>query len=83
MAWSVYVIRSEVDGRLYKGMSENIHARLAVHNGGKVSSTKAYRPWILVHEESCRDSTHAREREKFLKSSAGRAFLKSIGSNNG
>ena len=79
MAWFVYVIKSDVDGRLYKGMTEDISARVAVHNSGKVSSTKAYRPWRLVYQENCRDSVHAREREKFLKSFAGREFLKALG----
>jgi putative endonuclease len=79
MAWYVYVTKSEVDGRLYKGMTKDVAARLAIHNGGKVSSTKAYRPWKLVYKEACRDSRHAREREKFLKSYAGREFLKTLG----
>ena len=76
MEWFVYVIRSEVDGRLYKGMTQDIESRVQVHNQGKVSSTKAYRPWRLVYMEKCKDSLHAREREKFLKSSKGRAFLR-------
>jgi putative endonuclease len=78
MPWFVYVIKSEKNNRLYKGMTMNIHSRLATHNSGKVTSTKAYRPWKLVYFEECKDSHHAREREKFLKSSTGRHFLKSL-----
>src|SRR6187549_1602112 len=63
MPWFAYVIKSEKDGRLYKGMAKNIALRLPTHNKGKVSSTKAYRPWSLVYFEECRDSLHARERE--------------------
>ena len=78
MPWFVYVIKSEMDGRLYKGMSEDVSARLVIHNKGKVSSTKAYRPWKLVYSEPCKDSNEARVREKYLKSSKGRDFLKSL-----
>ena len=76
MEWYVYVIRSDVDGRLYKGMTQDVKSRLEIHNRGKVSSTKAYLPWRLVYTEDCKDSTEAREREKFLKSSRGRDFLR-------
>ena len=31
MAWFVYVIKSEKDGRLYKGMSEDLKVRVATH----------------------------------------------------
>ena len=78
MSWFVYVIKSELDGRLYKGMTENVEERLSLHNKKKVSSTKAYAPWRLVYTESCVDSIQARDREKFLKSSVGRQFLKSL-----
>jgi putative endonuclease len=78
MAWFVYVIKSEKDGHLYKGMSEDLKVRVATHNAGKVSSTKAYRPWNLVYFEECENSSHAREREKYLKSSKGRSFLKTL-----
>jgi putative endonuclease len=78
MNWYVYALRSQVDGRLYKGMTQNIAERVQLHNRGKVSSTKGYRPWILVYAETCLSSNHAREREKFLKTSKGRDFLKSL-----
>jgi hypothetical protein len=53
MSWFVYVIKSEKDGRLYKGMSEDVGLRLITHNNGKVSATKAFRPW----------KSHDREKE--------------------
>jgi putative endonuclease len=76
--WFVYVIKSDVDNRLYKGMSQDISSRLQLHDAGKVSSTKAYRPWKLVYSEECGDAKQARQREIFLKSSFGRAFLKTL-----
>lgn len=47
----VYVLKSEVDGRLYKGLTQNIENRLKEHNNGKMKSTKGYIPWVLVYHE--------------------------------
>lgn len=43
----IYVIKSEKDGRLYKGLSEEPDRRLLSHNSGRVNSTKGYTPWKL------------------------------------
>ncbi|WGK65255.1 GIY-YIG nuclease family protein [Croceiramulus getboli] len=72
----VYVIESQIDGRLYKGLSENVARRLRWHNQGKSKSTRGYRPWILVYEEEVGDLRQARAREKYLKSGSGREELK-------
>ena len=79
MPYFVYVIRSEQTGRLYKGMTENLESRLAAHNARKVRSTKAYVPWVLVHQEEYKTEDEARRRELFLKSGYGREFLKRQG----
>ena len=74
----VYVIRSEVDGRLYKGITDDIKKRLNEHNRGKQKSTKGYIPWKLIYFEEVSDRKEARKREKYLKSGSGREFLKKI-----
>jgi putative endonuclease len=74
----VYVIRSEVDGRLYKGMTKNLDNRIKEHNFGKTKSTKGYLPWTLVYQEAIDTRIEARIREKFLKSGKGRDYLKKI-----
>ncbi len=61
---------------MYVGMSSNVKRRITEHNSGKVRSTKAYCPWKLVHLESFNDRNSAREREKYLKSGYGKAWLK-------
>ncbi|MFA6006594.1 MAG: GIY-YIG nuclease family protein [Candidatus Paceibacterota bacterium] len=73
----VYVLLSEKTGKRYVGSShENIpDIRLRAHNAGKTSSTKAGRPWKLIHTESCEDFTEARKRENWLKSGTGREYL--------
>ena len=78
----VYVIRSEVDGRFYVGMTENLERRLNEHNNGKTKSTKGYRPWILVHSEIHPDRITARKREKYLKSRVGKEYIKLLWSHS-
>jgi len=74
----VYVIKSQVDGRLYKGMTKNVKERVLQHNKGKTKTTKAYIPWDLVYFEQYQTIEEARTREKYLKSGVGREFLKSL-----
>lgn len=60
-------------------MTADVTIRLATHNSGKVRSTKAYVPWVLVYQEECRSVEDARKRELYLKSGYGRSFLKGLG----
>ncbi len=74
----MYIIRSKVDGRLYKGITISIENRIIEHNSGKTKSTKAFRPWKLVYSEKYSEIQEARNRELFLKSGEGRELLKQI-----
>ena len=74
----VYAIKSEIDGRIYVGFTENLERRIKEHNAGKNRSTKAYRPWTLVYQEEVNERSFTRKREKYLKSGCGKEFLKSI-----
>ncbi len=76
MAYTIYILQSESYGRLYKGMTEYIAARLRQHNAGKVKSAKAFAPWEVVHTESYSSTERARTREKYFKSAAGRRWIK-------
>ena len=64
------------DGRLYKGMTDNIERRLLEHNSGKQKSTKGYMPWNLVYLKEFNTRNEARNCEKYLKSGIGREFLR-------
>jgi len=63
----VYVLKSEKDGRLYKGLTSDLEKRLLQHNAGITKSTKGYRPWNIVYFKKFKTRIEAREREKFLK----------------
>ena len=72
----VYIIRSQVDNRLYKGLTKDIDQRIKEHNSGKTKSTRPYKPWSLVYFEEFDNFKAARNREQFFKSGSGREYLK-------
>jgi putative endonuclease len=71
-----YIIKSDVDGRLIKGRTDNLNKRLTEHNSGKTKSTKGYIPWSLVYFEAFATREESILREKYFKSGIGREFLK-------
>jgi len=71
----VYIIQSEKDGRLYKGMTQNLENRIREHNRGKTKTTKHFKPWKLLYYEEFPDRIQARAREKYFKSGGGRRFI--------
>lgn len=73
-----YVLKSEIDGRLYKGYTHDLENRLNEHNSGKVKSTKGYLPWLLVYFETFLSENDAIKREKYFKTGSGREFLKKL-----
>ena len=72
----VYILKSDIDGRLYKGMTNNLKERVDQHNLGQNRSTKGFRPWKLVYQEKYSTRLEARTREKYFKSGVGKEFLK-------
>jgi len=72
----VYVLRSRKDGKLYTGLTANVHRRLEQHNAGQVTSTKARRPLDLIYYEAYVSKDDAEGRELFLKSGSGKRYLK-------
>ncbi len=73
----VYVLRSESDSGFYIGFSTNLRARLRQHQDGESFATKSRGPWKLIYYEAYTEREDAEGREKFLKSGAGRRFLRS------
>ena len=73
----VYVLRSLKDRFFYVGFTHDLIRRLDLHNKGEVNSTKNRTPLILVYWEGCLNLTDATKREKYLKSSWGKRYIKS------
>jgi putative endonuclease len=72
----VYVLRSLGDSSFYIGYSSNLKQRILQHRSGKSRATAHRGPWKLVYYEAYLDQADALGREKYLKSGAGRRFLK-------
>jgi putative endonuclease len=78
MSYFVYVLKSIGRNYTYVGMANNLEERLKRHNFGRVESTKPYKPFDLVYSEECADGKSARQREKYLKSGAGKDYLRAV-----
>ena len=76
-SWA-YAISGISRSYIYVGLCEDVTERVARHQDGRERTTKPYRPFILLLEEEHVDRSTAREREKYLKSGAGKEFLKVI-----
>jgi len=72
----VYVLKSKVDGNYYVGFTSNLKARIEQHNKGLVNSTKNRRPLAIVYYEVCFNQKDATHREKYLKTSYGKRYIK-------
>jgi putative endonuclease len=62
--------------QLYTGFTQNLKERLKQYNNGKVASTQYRKPLKLIHYEVCVRESDARRREKYLKTTEGKRFLK-------
>ncbi len=71
----VYILKSQKDGNLYIGFTNDIRRRLLKHNLGKIFSTKSRRPLKLIYCEICLNEKDARKREKYLKTGVGHRFI--------
>jgi putative endonuclease len=72
----VYVLQSQKDRYFYVGYTNNLTVRLQNHNKGKVESTKKRTPLGLVYWEGCLNQKDAVKREKYLKTSWGKRYIK-------
>jgi putative endonuclease len=72
----VYVLISLKDRRFYTGFTKDIEKRLSEHNEGLSISTKCRIPFELIYYEACRNIKDALHREKYLKTTYGKRYLK-------
>jgi putative endonuclease len=73
----VYMLRSESDHGFYIGYSANLRKRFEQHLKGDSRATSYRGPWKLIYYEAYLEQADALGRERYLKSGAGRRFLRS------
>ncbi len=71
----VYVLRSQVNGRFYLGITSDPAKRLQQHNSGQTKSTKAYIPWELVCTVPYPTRHEAAAAERKLKTAKSRKTI--------
>jgi len=73
----VYILLSETDNKFYTGFSEDVYTRLEQHNAGLVASTRSRRPFKLIYYEASLNKLDAIHREKYLKTTYGKRYIRS------
>ncbi len=78
--WYFYILKSDIDNKLYYGSTYDLKRRFSEHNKGYVTSTKTRLPLSLEYYEAYSNEKLARFREQKVKSSQGsrKALLKRI-----
>ncbi|MEQ9309936.1 MAG: GIY-YIG nuclease family protein [Balneolaceae bacterium] len=73
----VYVLYSSKYDKIYIGCTSDLQQRIISHNHEKNKGwTKSYQPWEVIHSEKFDTKQEALKREKELKSSRGRAYIR-------
>lgn len=72
----VYVLISLDDGGFYIGCTNDLKNRIKAHTFGMVESTRKRLPVQLIYYEACLNKKDAFHREKYLKTTYGRRYLK-------
>ena len=73
----VYILKSlKEKNRFYTGFTTDLKRRFAEHNAGKSVHTNKYTPWAIKNYFAFDDKSKAKHFETYLKSGAGREFIK-------
>ncbi|MEK7653120.1 MAG: GIY-YIG nuclease family protein [Patescibacteria group bacterium] len=83
MIYTTYVIKNKSSNKTYIGYTNNINNRIKRHNGELPNKKSSFTSrnkglWILVYKEEFSEREDAIQREKQLKTSRGREFIKNI-----
>lgn len=71
-----YLLKSDRNGKLYKGLTNDLKRRVKEHDQGKSVFTKNNGPWKLVYYEAFLSKSDAKKEEAFLKTGKGKERIK-------
>jgi putative endonuclease len=72
----VYILKSKNKNWVYVGSTNDLRRRFKQHENGENQSTKAYRPFRLIHYEAYLAKSDAVRREDYLKTTKGKSTLR-------
>jgi putative endonuclease len=72
----VYVLQSQKDKKFYTGFTRDLEKRINEHNSGVSMATKQRMPLNLVYYEFCLNHKDAMKRERYLKTTWGKRYIK-------
>ncbi len=76
--FTIYILLSTKNPKTYVGYTANLEERINLHNDGRVSATKYFRPWKVIYTENTNSVSETKNRERYWKSGAGRRNIKNI-----
>lgn len=72
----VYVLKSDKDKNLYTGFTKNLNKRMEEYNLGMSKATQGRIPLKLVYFEFCLNQKDALKRERYLKTTWGKRYIR-------
>lgn len=76
MKYFVYFLKSLRNRDIYVGSTADVSKRFALHNAGRVKSTKGYGPWSLLESIEYNSRSEAVRMEQFYKTGQQKEILK-------
>ncbi|MFA6407832.1 MAG: GIY-YIG nuclease family protein [Candidatus Paceibacterota bacterium] len=76
MKFFVYFLKSLKNNDIYIGSTSNIDRRVALHNAGRVKSTKGYCPWQLLEYKEYPSRSESMKAELFYKTGQQKEILR-------
>jgi len=76
MTITVYAIYDDECDEIYVGMTNNLERRLEEHKRGQSFYTRKFKNSKLIYKETHINYKEGRKREKYLKNSSGKEFLR-------
>jgi len=81
MSYAVYVLLNP-QGKIYVGHTQDVARRVSQHNDpeyrGTLHTKRHPGPWHLIHQQEFQTRCEAMRRERQLKSSRGRAWIRQV-----
>lgn len=74
--WYVYILRSQQNGKLYVGSTDDLKRRIREHRDGRCASTRNRRPWSLQAYIAVQQESVARSLEAYFKTGSGITTLR-------